>query len=74
MKIATDKVNGVNGRLVCLQDLKTDDTKSPHSPHRGGRIWSIWRRQRAHHGVAILGAIAVALREGAFLFLITSSV
>jgi len=68
MKIATYNVNGVNGRLprllewldeakpdiLCLQELKTDDTKFPAKPIADAGYCAIWHGQRAHHGVAIL--------------------
>ncbi|HEY0337452.1 MAG TPA: exodeoxyribonuclease III [Burkholderiales bacterium] len=68
MKIVTYNVNGVNGRLprllewlaetspdiVCLQELKTDDSKFPAEPIEHAGYGAIWHGQRAHHGVAIL--------------------
>ncbi|MDB5864456.1 MAG: Exodeoxyribonuclease [Betaproteobacteria bacterium] len=68
MKIATYNVNGVNGRLprmlewlaetspdiVCLQELKTDDTKFPARAIEEAGYGAIWHGQRSHHGVAIL--------------------
>jgi exodeoxyribonuclease-3 len=68
MKIATYNVNGVNGRLprlvewlaethpdvVCLQEIKTDDTKFPAKALADAGYGAIWHGQRAHHGVAIL--------------------
>ena len=68
MKIVTYNVNGVNGRLprllewlaetspdvVCLQELKTDDTKFPIKAIEAAGYGAIWHGQRAHHGVAIL--------------------
>src|SRR5581483_3075797 len=68
MKIATYNVNGVNGRLprllewlhettpdiVCLQELKTDDSKFPAQAIESAGYGAIWHGQRAHHGVAIL--------------------
>ena len=68
MKIATYNVNGVNGRLsrildwlgetspdiVCLQELKTDDTKFPVRAFEQAGFGAIWHGQRSHHGVAIL--------------------
>ena len=68
MKVATYNVNGVNGRLpsllewltetapdiVCLQELKTDDTKFPVAALATAGYSAIWHGQRAHHGVAIL--------------------
>ena len=68
MNIATYNVNGVNGRLprlvewldetapdvVCLQEIKTDDTKFPAKAVAEAGYGAIWHGQRAHHGVAIL--------------------
>ncbi|HET6491835.1 MAG TPA: endonuclease/exonuclease/phosphatase family protein [Burkholderiales bacterium] len=68
MKIASYNVNGVNGRLprllewlaesspdvVCLQELKTDDSKFPMGAVESAGYGAIWHGQRAHHGVAIL--------------------
>jgi exodeoxyribonuclease-3 len=68
VKIATYNVNGVNGRLprilewlaetspdiVCLQEIKTDDTKFPARALHAAGYGAIWHGQRAHHGVAIL--------------------
>lgn len=68
MKIATYNVNGVNDRLprlldwltetspdiVCLQELKTDDSKFPIKAINDAGYGAIWHGQRSHHGVAIL--------------------
>jgi exodeoxyribonuclease-3 len=68
VRIATYNVNGVNGRLprllewlgetapdiVCLQELKTDDTRFPAGALADAGYGAIWHGQRAHHGVAIL--------------------
>ena len=68
VKIATYNVNGVNGRLprildwltetrpdiVCLQELKTDDTKFPVHAFEKAGYGAVWHGQRSHHGVAIL--------------------
>ena len=68
MRIASYNVNGVNGRLprllewlnetqpdvVCLQELKTDDTKFPAKAIGEAGYGAIWHGQRSHHGVAIL--------------------
>src|SRR3981081_647845 len=68
LKIATYHVNGVNGRLprrlewlgetspdiVCLQELKTDDSKFPARAFEDAGYGAIWHGQRSHHGVAIL--------------------
>ena len=80
MKIATSNVNGVNGRLprllewlaetqpdvVCLQELKTDDTKFPAQAIANAGYGAIWHGQRAHHGVAILarGSVPREIRRG----------
>jgi exodeoxyribonuclease-3 len=80
MKIATFNVNGVNGRLprllewltetspdiVCLQELKTDDTKFPIRAIEQAGYGAIWHGQRAHHGVAILarGETPIERRRG----------
>ena len=80
MKIATYNVNGVNGRLprllewlretspdvVCLQELKTDDTKFPIRAIQEAGYGAIWHGQRAHHGVAILakGETPKEIRRG----------
>lgn len=80
MKIATYNVNGVNGRLprllewlaetspdvVCLQELKTDDTKFPADALATAGYGATWHGQRAHHGVAILakGASPRETRRG----------
>jgi exodeoxyribonuclease-3 len=76
LKIATYNVNGVNGRLprlidwlsetapdiVCLQEIKTDDTKFPARAIEAAGYGAIWHGQRSHHGVAIL-AKGVTPRE-----------
>jgi exodeoxyribonuclease-3 len=68
MRIATFNVNGVNGRLprllewlaetrpdvVCLQEIKTDDSKFPARAIADAGYGAVWHGQRAHHGVAIL--------------------
>ena len=68
MKIATYNVNGVNGRLprmldwlhetapdiVCLQEIKTDDTKFPARAIEQAGYGAVWHGQRSHHGVAVL--------------------
>lgn len=77
---ATFNVNGVNGRLprildwlkerkpdvVCLQELKTDDSKFPAQAFEQAGYGAIWHGQRAHHGVAILakGRAPVETRRG----------
>jgi len=80
LKIATYNVNGVNGRLprllewlaetspdiVCLQELKTDDSKFPVEAIQDAGYGGIWHGQRSHHGVAILakGQTPVEVRRG----------
>ena len=80
MKIATYNVNGVNGRLprllewlaetgpdiVCLQELKTDDSKFPARAIENAGYGAIWHGQRSHHGVAILakGSTPKEIRRG----------
>ena len=68
LSIASYNVNGVNGRLprllewlretgpdiVCLQELKTDDTKFPAKAIEEAGYGAIWHGQRSHHGTAIL--------------------
>jgi exodeoxyribonuclease-3 len=68
LRIATYNVNGVNGRLprildwlretepdiVCLQEIKTDDSKFPALAFEAAGYGAVWHGQRAHHGVAIL--------------------
>ncbi len=68
LRIATYNVNGVNGRLpqilewldetlpdvVCLQEIKTDDTRFPALAFEAAGYGAVWHGQRAHHGVAIL--------------------
>lgn len=76
MRIATYNVNGVNGRLpqlldwlgetrpdvVCLQEIKTDDTKCPVQAIADAGYVSAWHGQRSHHGVGIL-ARGLAISE-----------
>ena len=80
MKIATYNVNGVNGRLprlvewlsethpdiVCLQEIKTDDSRFPARAIEQAGYGAIWHGQRSHHGVAILarGETPHELRRG----------
>jgi hypothetical protein len=80
LTVATYNANGVNGRLprllewlretgpdlVCLQELKTDDTKFPARAIHEAGYGAIWHGQRAHHGVAILakGETPKELRRG----------
>jgi exodeoxyribonuclease-3 len=80
LQIATYNVNGVNGRLprlivwlaetspdvVCLQELKTDDSKFPAAAIERLGYGAIWHGQRSHHGVAVLakGEIPKEVRRG----------
>jgi exodeoxyribonuclease-3 len=80
IKVATYNVNGVNGRLprlldwlretspgvVCLQELKTDDSKFPIKALSAAGYGAVWHGQRAFHGVAILaqGDTPVETRRG----------
>jgi exodeoxyribonuclease-3 len=80
MKIATYNVNGVNGRLprllewlaetspdiVCLQEIKTDDSKFPIGAIEGVGYGAVWHGQRSFHGVAILakGEKPTEIRRG----------
>src|ERR1700761_8820100 len=68
MKIATYNINGINGRLhnllrwlaeakpdvVCLQELKCEDSKFPENALLGIGYHAIWQGQKAWNGVAIL--------------------
>jgi exodeoxyribonuclease III len=80
LKIATYNVNGVNGRLprllewlqetqpdiVCLQEVKTDDSKFPAGSLEAAGYGAVWHGQKSHHGVAILakGRTPVEVRRG----------
>ena len=80
LRVATYNVNGVNGRLprllewlaetrpdvVCLQELKTDDSKFPIAALREAGYDAVWHGQRSFHGVAVLakGERPVELRRG----------
>ena len=80
LTIATYNVNGVNGRLpvllewlrerspdiVCLQELKTDDSKFPSKALETEGYGAVWHGQRAHHGVAVLskGEAPIERRRG----------
>jgi exodeoxyribonuclease-3 len=80
LRIATFNVNGVNGRLprllewlretrpdvVCLQEIKTDDSKFPARALEEAGYGAVWHGQRSHHGVAILaqGEVPVEIRRG----------
>lgn len=68
MKIASYNVNGVNGRLpvllrwlktdqpdvVCLQELKTIDSKFPWKEIEKAGYGAVWHGQKSWNGVAIL--------------------
>jgi exodeoxyribonuclease-3 len=68
MHIATYNINGINGRLqqlldwlahakpnvVCLQELKADQSKFPHKALETAGYGAVWSGQRAYNGVAIL--------------------
>jgi exodeoxyribonuclease-3 len=80
MRIASFNVNGVNGRLprllewldetrpdvVCLQEIKTSDSKFPIDALRQAGYQGIWHGQPSHHGVAVLvrGNTPVERRRG----------
>ncbi|MBC8120132.1 MAG: endonuclease/exonuclease/phosphatase family protein [Burkholderiaceae bacterium] len=67
MKIATYNVNGVNGRLprildwlaqtnpfiVCLQELKTEDTKFPALAFERAGHGGVWHGQRSQRGATL---------------------
>jgi exodeoxyribonuclease-3 len=52
--------------IVCLQELKTDDTKFPAHALEDAGYGAVWHGQRSHHGVAILarGELPVEIRRG----------
>jgi exodeoxyribonuclease-3 len=52
--------------IVCLQELKTDDSKFPARALEDAGYGAVWHGQRSHHGVAILahGEAPVELRRG----------
>ena len=68
MKIATFNINNVNRRLpnllewlaatrpdvVCLQELKADQSAFPQNAFREAGYGAVWRGQRSWNGVAIL--------------------
>nr|WP_204339649.1 exodeoxyribonuclease III [Rhizobium leguminosarum] len=80
VKIATYNVNGINGRLqillrwlkedapdvVCLQELKTDDTGFPRKEIERAGYGAVWHGQRSWNGVAILakGKTPILTRRG----------
>ncbi|MBX9462871.1 MAG: exodeoxyribonuclease III [Aquamicrobium sp.] len=71
MKIATFNINGINSRLpnllewlgatrpavVCLQELKADQTGFPEGPVSAAGYEAVWSGQRSWNGVAILSRI-----------------
>ena len=80
MKIATFKVNGVNGRLpvllrwlkqsqpdiACLQELKAPQERFPAAALADAGYGAIWHGQKSWNGVAILrrGGLPVEIRRG----------
>ncbi|MFD0766109.1 DNA ligase D [Mucilaginibacter lutimaris] len=68
MKIATYNINGINGRLdillrwlkeaqpdiVCLQELKSENSKFPEKAINDAGYQAIWHGQKSWNGVAIL--------------------
>src|SRR4051812_8270097 len=68
MKIATFNINGINGRLeillrwlgeaqpdiVCLQELKSENSKFPKTAIEEAGYYAIWHGQKSWNGVAIL--------------------
>ncbi|RYZ49266.1 MAG: exodeoxyribonuclease III, partial [Sphingobacteriales bacterium] len=68
MKIATYNINGINGRLdnllrwlkeaepdvVCLQELKCEDSRFPETALLDAGYHAIWQGQKSWNGVAIL--------------------
>jgi exodeoxyribonuclease-3 len=80
MKVATFNINNVVRRLpnllewlreaapdvVCLQELKADDSAFPERALRDAGYGAVWRGQRTWNGVAILarGAEPVLTRDG----------
>ena len=59
-------LNETSPNIVCLQELKTDDTKFPIKSINAVGYGAVWHGQRAHHGVAILakGQNPKELRRG----------
>lgn len=71
MKIATFNINGVNKRLgnllawiddakpdvVCLQELKAEQTAFPEKAIAGAGYEAVWQGQRSWNGVAILSRV-----------------
>ncbi len=80
MKIASFNINGINGRLmnlqswlaeakpdvVCLQELKCEQTAFPRAALEAAGYGAVWAGQRSWNGVAILarGASPVLTRRG----------
>jgi exodeoxyribonuclease-3 len=80
LKLATFNINGVNKRLanllawleagrpdvVCLQELKAEDSAFPEAAFRQAGYGAVWHGQRSWNGVAILarGAEPVLTRHG----------
>jgi exodeoxyribonuclease III len=80
VKLATYNVNGINGRLelllawlaearpdvVCLQELKSPDTKFPHRALERAGYGAIWHGQSSWNGVAILARdqVPIETRRG----------
>ena len=80
MKIATFNVNGINRRLpnllawlereapdvVCLQELKAEDSGFPATAIEAAGYGAVWQGQRSWNGVAILarGTEPVVTRRG----------
>ncbi len=52
--------------IVCLQELKTDDTKFPARALEDAGYGAIWHGQKSHHGVAVLarGEVPKEIRRG----------
>ena len=65
-QIADDYFEETTPDIVCLQELKTDDSKFPARAIAETGYEAIWHGQRAHHGVAILarGEKPIELRRG----------
>jgi exonuclease III len=80
LKIGTYNVHGIYGRLhrllewlaetspdvVCLQEIKMDDSKFPIEASDGAGYGAVWHGQRLSHGVAILakGEKPTEIRRG----------
>lgn len=73
MKIATYNINGINGRIanllrwleeaqpdvVCLQELKSEDSRFPARPLLNAGYNAIWQGQKSWNGVAILSKFEI---------------